>query len=138
MRLSGDEWASFKSQTPNGKLPILFIDDAVVAQSNAILLYAGDLAGLTPKDPLQDFKVKEALVTFNEVATTWYSIWGESDAEKKTALGASIAAGTPLKDWLGRLEAQLTQSKTGFYTGSESVTVADFKVRSIRGKHTWA
>ena len=77
-------------------------------------------------------------MTFNEVATTWYSIWGESDAEKKTALGASIAAGTPLKDWLSRLEAQLTQSKTGFYTGSESVTVADFKVRSIRGKHTWA
>ena len=45
-RIGFKEWGELKPKTPYGQLPLLEIDGEVCAQSNAMLQYAGKLAGL--------------------------------------------------------------------------------------------
>jgi len=60
-RVKFPDWAAVKPTTPYGAIPTLEVDGKVYAQSNAILRYAGTLAGIHPKDPLKALKADELM-----------------------------------------------------------------------------
>eukprot|EP00802_Teleaulax_amphioxeia_P022288 Tamp_22720.p1 GENE.Tamp_22720~~Tamp_22720.p1 ORF type:complete len:247 (-),score=75.01 Tamp_22720:312-1052(-) len=62
VRVNFPDWAALKPKTPFGQLPFMNIDDAEpVAQSGAMLRYAGKLGKLYPEDMTQAIKVDEII-----------------------------------------------------------------------------
>lgn len=117
---------------PFGGLPVLNIEtpagEMCVAQSNAILRFAGRLAGLYPvEDPLQALKVDEALDMGEDIAYLITPSLHEPDTERKMAMREELAQET-LPFWLGCFERLLAANgSTGFIVGAD-LTVADLKI----------
>ncbi len=53
----------------NGQVPVLLVDDTQIAQSNAILVYAGKIAHLYPWDALEALKVEEFLANIDDISS---------------------------------------------------------------------
>ncbi len=49
VRIVADDWPKLKPTMPFEGLPVLSVDGKLLAQSNAILVFAGKLAGLYPR-----------------------------------------------------------------------------------------
>ena len=117
---------------PFGGLPVLDVETSegkvCAAQSNAILRFAGRLAGLYPvDDPLQALKVDEALDMGEDINCLMGPSLHEQDPEKKMAMRKELAEKT-LPFWAGCLERLLVANAgTGFIVGN-SLTVADLKL----------
>ncbi|MEZ5542128.1 MAG: glutathione S-transferase [Pseudomonadota bacterium] len=117
---------------PFGGIPVLVIETQdgtqCVAQSNAILRFAGRLAGLYPlDDPLAALKVDEALGVGEDINCLLGPSLHEQDAEKKMALRKVLAEET-LPYWMGCLERLLlANGGTGFIAGA-TLTIADLKL----------
>lgn len=60
VRLDRETFIAQKQTFPFAQLPILQVNDTVLAQSNAITRYAGRLAKLYPEDPLEAALVDQA------------------------------------------------------------------------------
>jgi glutathione S-transferase len=120
------------SELPFGGLPVLVVDtdekELCVAQSNAILRFAGRLSGLYPVDnPLQALKVDEALDVGEDINCLLAPSLHEQDTEKKMAMRKELAEET-LPFWVACLERLLVANgSTGFIMGN-SLTVADLKL----------
>ena len=117
---------------PFGGIPVLVIetsDDAqCVAQSNAILRFAGRLAGLYPMDdPLQALKVDEALGVGEDINCLLAPSLHEQDTERKMAMRKLLADET-LPFWMDCFERLLVANgSTGFIAG-HNLTIADLKL----------
>jgi glutathione S-transferase len=117
---------------PFGGLPVLDIESEsgklCAAQSNAILRYAGRLAGLYPDiDPLQALKVDEALDVAEEINQKLGPSLHEPDMERKLAMRKALAEET-LPFWAACIERLLiANGSTGFLVGDE-LSVADLKL----------
>ncbi len=99
-----------------------------VAQSNAILRFAGRLSGLYPvDDPLQALKVDEALDVGEDINGLISPSLHEQNVDRKMAMRKKLADET-LPFWLACFERLLVANgSTGFIVGS-SLTVADLKL----------
>lgn len=53
----------------NGQVPVLDVDGKQIAQSNAILIYAGKIGNMYPWDTVGALKVDEFLSTIDEVGS---------------------------------------------------------------------
>ena len=117
---------------PFGGLPVLDVETTTgkmrVAQSNAILRFAGRLAGLYPvDDPVQALKVDEALDLGEDINNLLGPSLHEQDTEKKMAMRKVLAEDT-LPCWLDYFERLLiANGSTGFIV-SDSLSVADLKL----------
>ncbi len=117
---------------PFGGLPVLVVEtsegDLRVAQSNAILRFAGRLTDLYPvDDPLQALKVDEALDMGEDISCLLGPSLHEQDTKKKMAMRKELAEET-LPFWAGCFERLLlANGSTGFISGS-NLTVADLKL----------
>ncbi len=117
---------------PFGGIPVLVIETSdgklCVAQSNAILRFAGRLAGLYPMDdPLQALKVDEALGVGEDVNCLLAPSLHEQDTERKMAMRKVLAEET-LPFWMGCLDRLLVANgSTGFIVGN-NLTIADLKL----------
>ncbi len=117
---------------PFGGLPVLDLETSegavCAAQSNAILRFAGRLAGLYPADdPLQALKVDEAMDMGEDIANLIGPSLHEPDEDKKMAMRKALAEET-LPFWAACLERLLVANgRTGFVVGNE-LTVADLKL----------
>jgi glutathione S-transferase len=117
---------------PFGGLPVLVIrtgtSEQCVAQSNAILHFAGRLSGLYPvDDALQALRVDEALGVGEDINALIVPSLHEQDTEKKMAMRNKLAEET-LPFWLGCFDRLLAANgSTGFIVGN-SLTVADLKL----------
>ena len=117
---------------PFGGIPVLVVETSdgkhCVAQSNAILRFAGRLTGLYPvDDPLQALKVDEALGVGEDINNLLGPSLHEQDTERKMAMRKVLAEET-LPFWMGCLDRLLvTNGSTGFIAGN-NLTIADLKL----------
>jgi len=117
---------------PFGGLPVLYVETTTgkycSAQSNAILRFAGRLAGLYPVDDLiQALKVDEALDVCEDINQLIGPSLHEKDEQKKMAMRRELAEKT-LPEWATYLERLIiSNGSTGFIVG-KALTVADLKL----------
>ena len=60
-RIKFPEWSELKKRTKYGQLPMMKIGELEIAQSDAMLRYAGGLSGLIPTDEQTLLKMNEAI-----------------------------------------------------------------------------
>jgi glutathione S-transferase len=87
-RLEQGTWPDLKASTPFGALPTLHLDSGEqLAQSDALLRYAGKLGGLYPKDDdVAAMRVDMWLGAVDDVQGAIRPTMYEKDDEKKMAL----------------------------------------------------
>ena len=113
---------------PFGGIPVLVIGtgdgEHCVAQSNAILRFAGRLTGLYPvDDPLQALKVDEVLGVGEDINCLLGPSLHEEDAGRKMAMRKALAEET-LPYWMACLDRLLVMNgNSGFIVGN-SLTIA--------------
>jgi glutathione S-transferase len=125
-RLSFQEWGAKKAEgfAKFGQLPILEIDGQQLAQSQAILLYAGSLAGLTPTEPLALARVSETLNLLEDVGKLSRNVFMASDDAAKATARQAFTEDLQ-QNGLPKVEKQLGDNQ--FFAGSE-LSVADLAV----------
>lgn len=117
---------------PFGGLPVLDVETTqgtvCSAQSNAILRFAGRLAGLYPvNNPVQALKVDEVLDFGEDINHLLEPSLREQDETKRMAMRKELAEqGLPF--WLGCFERLLeSNGNTGFIVG-DRLSIADLKL----------
>jgi len=123
-RVSREQFLKIQKDLPYGALPVLFVDGAPLAQSNAIARYAGKLSDMYPQEPWQAARCDEVLETIEEMTMEIGATIHLADEEKKTRRQALVADRLPL--FLRGLESRLQSGGAKFYA-NESLTVADLK-----------
>jgi glutathione S-transferase len=122
-RVSRERFQQIQGELPYGALPVLSVDGAPLAQSNAIARYVGKLSDLYPKDPWQAACCDEVLETVEEVTTDIGATIPLPDEEKK--IRRQALAGR-LAKFLRGLELRLKEGGSHFYA-NKALTVADLK-----------
>jgi glutathione S-transferase len=126
--LTGESWEGIKPTTPWGQVPVLEVDGKPLAQSRAILNYVGRQTGLYPSDPFEGAKVEEFCDTVEEcVSAVLAASYGQSGEAKLEARQRVAAPGSKLHEWLGKLDAALGRSRSGYAVGSQ-LTIADLRI----------
>lgn len=129
-RVSREEFDSMKSSLPFRQLPVLLIDGKYLAQSIAILYYAGQLAGLVPLDLLETAKVLQVLAALEDILGKFYPSFAENDVEKIKRMRDDLAKNI-LPCWLGRLNKIIeAEGQEGFCVGNK-LTIADLQLYVI-------
>jgi glutathione S-transferase len=128
-RITREELANRKPSLPFNQLPALEVDGEVIAQSLAILRYAGTLSGLYPvTDAVAAYRIDELFAILDDMFN--YPLWGashrEKDTEKQLAMRAELASGMVPKT-LGFLENRIVKNK-GPYAAGSKLTVADLAI----------
>jgi glutathione S-transferase len=124
-RFTFPEFAGFRTTTPFGQVPTLHVDGLQVTQSDAILRYAGKLAGLYPTDPLQALLCDEVAYVVEEASVRIGPTFRMSGEEQKAARLALVNGSMPV--YLAWLQAQL-EAHGGEFFADNRLTVADLKV----------
>ncbi|KAI8893355.1 glutathione S-transferase [Globomyces pollinis-pini] len=97
-RLSGEQFGQLKASggLPFDQLPVLTVDNKIIAQSTAILRYVGRLGKtpLYPTDPYLAAVVDQVISQVQDVEGALKPSGAEADVEKKLALRAKLATET--------------------------------------------
>ncbi len=124
-RFAFPQFAEVRKQTPFGQVPVLSVDGKTISQSDAILRYAGKLAGLYPDDTVQALLCDEVNFVVEEHAIKMDPTYRLSGEEQKTARLALVNSSIPvLLHWL----AQRLQEQGGQFFGGDKLNIADLKV----------
>lgn len=124
-RFAGADFAEVRKSTPLGQVPTLQVNGVQVTQCDAILRYAGKLAGLYPSDPFQALLCDEVTYVVEEAGVKLGPTFGLSGDALKTARTALVNGSMPV--YLGWLQNQL-QAHGGEYFADNRLTIADLKV----------
>jgi glutathione S-transferase len=124
-RFSFPEFAEVRKSTPFNQVPTLHVDGVQVTQCDAILRYAGKLAGLYPTDPFQALLCDEVMFVIEEAGVKMgpsFRMTGDAQKEARLAL---VNGSMPVH--LAWLQSQLV-AHGGQYLADNRLTVADLKV----------
>jgi glutathione S-transferase len=124
-RFAFPEFAEIRKTVPFGQVPVLHVDGTLVTQSDAILRYAGKLAGLYPTDAFQALLCDEVAYVVEENSVKMGPTFRMTGEEQKTARLALVNGSIPV--YLAWLQARL-QANGGEYFADKRLTVADLKV----------
>ena len=132
-RLSFPEFREMRQSTRFNSVPVLEIDGAEVAQSNALSRYVGKMAGLYPTDDLQALYCDEVLGAVEDLSHHIVRTFGLEGEELRLAR-EKLADGW-MSVYLRGLEELLTRGG-GKYFANNGLTIADLKafvqIRSLR------
>ena len=109
---------------PYGQLPVLEVDGERIAQSTAIAVYCGKLAGLYPDDPLMAARVDELLASVNEITYAISPSVREPDVEAKRIMRKRLGEET-LPHWFALTEARLNAFGSAPFVLGADISVAD-------------
>ncbi|KAH6580103.1 hypothetical protein BASA50_005064 [Batrachochytrium salamandrivorans] len=128
-RVSGEGWGAMKQATPFGQLPLLTINGSTqIAQSNAILRYAGSLGGLYPAaDPIKAALVDQIVMHIEDMSNTVYSTVREKDPEVKMQQRKVIAQ-DKYPAMFKSLEQVIEKHSSGKWAVGDSISVADLAI----------
>ena len=124
-RFAFPEFAEVRKSTPFGQVPTLIVDGVQVTQCDAILRYAGKLAGLYPTDAYQALLCDEVMFVVEEASMKIGPTFRMTGDEQKAARLALVNGSIPV--YLGWLQSQLL-AHGGEYFADNRLTVADLKV----------
>lgn len=127
-----DEFRRLKTEgeLPYGSLPALDVGGETprrIAQSNAILRYAGRLAGLYPADALEALRVDELLDFGEDMNNALGPSMQEPDMEKKLAMRKGLVD-EKIPHWCRCLEKRLASNEDPLHMVGAKLTVADLKL----------
>lgn len=125
-RLKSGEWADFKAKTPYGAAPVMTVDGEMVAQSNAMLRYAGRLSGLYPKDALKAALADEVIDLTTDLMMCGYRYRGDDKDKLKEEREKLVTVDVP-RYW-GGLESRLESMGAGEYALGDKLSVADIAI----------
>lgn len=116
---------------PFGALPVIEVETDTgtqrIAQSNAMLRFAGRLSGLYPADDvLQSLKVDEALDMAEDINNLLGPSFHEQDMDRKMAMRKVLAEET-LPCWMDYLDRLLQANGGTGYAVGDTLSVADLK-----------
>jgi glutathione S-transferase len=124
-RFTFPEFAEVRKTAPFGQVPLLEVDGVQVTQCDAILRYAGKLAGLYPTDPYQALLCDEVMYVVEEANVKLGPTFRMTGEEQKTARLALVNGSMPV--YLAWLQSQLL-AHGGEYFADNRLTIADLKV----------
>lgn len=131
-RIQGSEWEEkHKKQAPWGQVPVLVVDNQVVAQSKAILRYIGKMASyngtcLYPRDALQAAKVDELMDAFDDLWILLAPTFRISDPEQKEQARQQLfSQGGEAAQMLEIFDTVLSRSTNGYVVPEAGLTIAD-------------
>jgi glutathione S-transferase len=124
-RFSFPAFAEFRKTTPFGQVPMMSVDGLQVTQCDAMLRYAGKLAGLYPTDALQALFCDEVAYVVEEASVRIGPTLRMTGDEQKAARLALVNGSMPV--YLAWLQSQLA-ANGGEYFADNRLTVADLKV----------
>jgi glutathione S-transferase len=124
-RFAFPEFAEVRKTAPFGQVPVLEVDGVPVTQCDAILRYAGKLAGLYPTDPYQALLCDEVMYVVEEANVKLGPTFRMTGEEQKTARLALVNGSMPV--YLAWLQRQLL-AHGGEYFADNRLTIADLKV----------
>jgi len=110
-----------KAHTPFGGVPTLKVGEKLISQNNAILRYAGHLAGLYPTDAYHALLADEICDAVEDFVATKLGPTMRADEEKKKELRLEIATTTG-PHWLSQVEKVLERNGCGCKGGHPYVT----------------
>lgn len=124
-RFAPADFAEVRKSTPFGQVPTLQVDGVQVTQCDAILRYAGRLAGLYPADAYQALLCDEVTYVVEEAGVKLgpsFRMTGDAQREARMAL---VEGSMPV--YLAWLQSQL-QAHGGEFFADQRLTIADLKV----------
>ena len=124
-RFAFADFAEVRKTSPFGQVPLLHVDGVAVTQSDAMLRYAGKLAGLYPTDAYQALLCDEVTYVVEEAGVAMGPTFRMTGDEQKAARLALVNGSMPV--YLAWLQSQL-QARGGEYFSDNRLTVADLKV----------
>ena len=124
-RFAFTDFAEVRKTSPFGQVPLLHVDGVAVTQSDAMLRYAGKLAGLYPTDAYQALLCDEVTYVVEEAGVAMGPTFRMTGDEQKAARLALVNGSMPV--YLAWLQSQL-QARGGEYFSDNRLTVADLKV----------
>ena len=124
-RFSFPDFAEVRKSTPFGQVPTLQVDGVQVTQCDAIIRYAGKLAGLYPTDAFQALLCDEVMCVVEEASVKLGPSFRMTGEEQKAARLALVNGSMPI--YLAWLEKQLLAHGGQFFADNR-LTVADLKV----------
>ena len=116
-------------ELPWGMLPVLQTPMGTLAESSAILRYAGNFAGLIPTDAYQAAKADEFMDGMGPLARALDTTFGISDMDERIAKRKAIfEIGGKGAENLQFLEDKVGESKTGWAANTDEMSIADLKL----------
>lgn len=125
-RVTFPQWKELKPSTPYGSLPVMKIDGAEAAQSNALLRYCGKLAGLYTECPLEALKVDEIIDVMGDFSSAVYRYRGD-DKEKLRAEREKFCKEDAPR-YFGGMEKRLEKFGSGPWAVGDKITIADLAI----------
>jgi|TARA_B100001540_G_C15755296_1_gene619078 Glutathione S-transferase len=131
VEVNGEEFSQLKKEgkLPWGMLPILQTSKGTIAESSAILRYAGKIAGLIPDDSFQAAKADEFIDGMGPIARAMDTTFGIQDDHERIRLRKQLfepdgAATKALKLY----DKKIKDSKSGWAADTDEMSIADLKL----------
>ena len=143
LAISGLEWEDVQvngvrfeimknsGELPWDMLPVLQTPEGTIAESSAILRFAGKAAGLVPDDPYQAAKVDEFIDGMQSLSGLLDDTFRISDVEERILIRKRLffPDGRGTRN-LAMLERKVSESATGWAAGTKEMSIADLKLFS--------
>eukprot|EP00300_Choanocystis_sp_HF-7_P033469 c45818_g1_i1.p1 GENE.c45818_g1_i1~~c45818_g1_i1.p1 ORF type:complete len:592 (+),score=115.55 c45818_g1_i1:49-1776(+) len=124
-RVDDEGMKRIKGSLPLGQLPVLQIGGETIAQSMAILRYAGKLSGLYPNNQVDALRADSAIDTATEITNLLVGLYTKTGSEKEAEL--KRVKETELPKLLNRFELLLRQAGSGYILKS-GLSIADLNL----------
>ncbi|XP_046575237.1 glutathione S-transferase 1-like [Haliotis rubra] len=133
VRITHEQWAAEKPNTPLGQMPVLEIDGKPFSQSSAISRYLARTFGFYGNGDLEALAVDQVLGVIQDVIIFMRDHFKENDETRKDEMAKEIKdVKVPL--YFGMLEKLLKQNgSNGFFVGKK-ISIADVSLFDIYDK----
>lgn len=105
------------------------VDGKVMAQSNAMLRYAGKLSGLYPEDPIEAAYVDEVIDTITDSMTGLFKYRGSDKDQMREAREKVVAEDLPR--YIGGCEKRMETFGDGPFAVGGKLSIADLAIVSV-------
>jgi len=135
-RIEQKDWPALKPKTPLGTMPILDVDGKLICESNSVLRFVGQLAGIYPSDPWISAKTDEIADACEDLANNpgLFPVLFSAIApeEKKAKFEAALKPGGFIHTWGTSVNKILhTNGKALKFTVSDELTIGDLKLFAL-------